>query len=87
MNLRLTPLNIFVALLIVSAAYLPIFPVVKGMPELGRIPLLIVIILCLITDQVFRRYIPKLKRIWLIEFLFLIFVAILILLMKLYIIN
>mgnify|MGYP006893290311 CR=1 FL=1 len=87
MNLRLTPLNIVVALLIVSAAYLPIFPVVIGMPELGRIPLLIVIILCLTTDQVFRRYITELKRIWLIEFLFLIFVALLMLLIKLYIIN
>ncbi len=87
MNLRLTPLNIVVALLIVSAIYLPTIPVVKGMPELGRIPLFIMIILCLITDQVFRKYIPKLKRIWLIEFLFLIFVAILIVLIKLYIIN
>lgn len=87
MNLRLTPLNIVVALLIVSAIYLPTIPVVKRMPELGRIPLFIMIILCLITDQVFRKYIPKLKRIWLIEFLFLIFVAILILLSKLFIFN
>jgi len=87
MNLRLTPLNIVVALLIVSAIYLPTLPVVKGMPELGRIPLFIMITLFLVTDQVFRRYITKLKRIWLIEFLFLIFVVVLILLMKLYIIN
>jgi hypothetical protein len=87
MNLRLTPLNIVVALLIVSAIYLPTIPVLKGMPELGRIPLFIMIILCLITDQVFRRYIPKLKRIWLIEFLFLIFVAILITLINLFILN
>jgi hypothetical protein len=87
MNLRLTPLNIVVALLIVSAIYLPTIPVLKGMPELGRIPLFIMIILCLITDQVFRRYIPKLKRIWLIEFPFLIFVAILIALINLFILN
>jgi hypothetical protein len=87
MNLRLTPLNIVVALLIVSAIYLPINPVLKGMPELGRIPLFVMIILCLITDQFFRRYIPELKRIWLIEFLFLIFVAILIVLIKLFIFN
>ena len=87
MNLRLTPLNILVALLIVSAIYLPTNPVLKGMPELGRIPLFIMIILCLITDQLFRRYIPELKRIWLIEFLFLIFVAILIVLIKLFIFN
>jgi hypothetical protein len=87
MNLRLTPLNIVVALLIVSAIYLPTIPVLKGMPELGRIPLFIMIILCLITDQVFRRYIPKLKCIWLIEFLFLIFVAILIALINLFILN
>lgn len=87
MNLRLTPLNIVVALLIVSAIYLPTIPVLKGMPELGRIPLFIMMILCMITDQLFRRYIAKLKRIWLIEFLFLIFVAILIVLIKLYIFN
>ena len=87
MNLRLTPLNIVVALLIVSAIYLPTIPVVKGMPELGRVPLFIMIILCLITDQLFRRYIPELKRIWVIEFLFLIFVAILIVLIKLFILN
>ena len=87
MNLRLTPLNIVVALLIVSAIYLPTNPVLIGMPELGRIPLFVMIILCLITDQLFRRYIPELKRIWLIEFLFLIFVAILIVLIKLFIFN
>ncbi len=87
MNLRLTPLNIVVALLIVSAIYLPTIPVLKGMPELGRIPLFIMMILCMITDQLFRRYIAKLKRIWLIEFLFLIFVVILIVLIKLYIFN
>ena len=87
MNLRLTPLNIVVALLIVSAIYLPTIPVLKGMPELGRIPLFIMMILCMITDQLFRRYIAKLKRIWLIEFLFLIFVAILIVLITLYIFN
>ncbi len=87
MNLRLTPLNIVVALLIVSAIYLPTIPVLKGMPELGRIPLFIMMILCMITDQLFRRYIAKLKRIWLIEFLFLIFVVILIVLIKLYVFN
>ncbi|SDL77938.1 hypothetical protein SAMN05421813_102121 [Daejeonella rubra] len=87
MKLRLTPLNILTSLLIVSAAFLPQFPDVKGFRELGRIPLFILIILCFITDQVFRRFIPELKRIWLIELLFLIFVAVLMILIKLYIFN
>lgn len=87
MKLRLTPLNILTSLLIVSIAYLLLFPDDNGFRKLGSIPLIILLILSFITDQVFRRYIPDLKRIWLIELLFLIFVAVLMILIKLYIFN
>ena len=87
MKLRLTPLNILTSLLILSTIWLPLSPDEIGFSKFGRIPLFILIILCLITDQVFRRYIPELKRIWLIELLFLIFVAVLMILIKLYIFS
>ena len=87
MKLRLTPLNILTSILLVSIAYLLLFPDENGFRELGSIPLIILLILSFITDQVFRRFIPELKRIWLIELLFLIFVAVLMILIKLYIFN
>ncbi len=87
MKLRLTPLNILTSLLLVGIAYLLLFPDENGFRELGSIPLIILLILSFITDQVFRRYIPELKRIWLIELLFLIFVAVLTILIKLYIFS
>ncbi len=87
MKLRLTPLNIVTSLLLVSITYLLIFKDENGFHNLGSIPLIILLILSFIADQVFRRFIPELKRIWLIELLFLIFVAVLIVLIKLYIFN
>ncbi len=87
MKLRLTPLNILTSLLIVGISYLLLFPDESGFRELGSIPLIILLILSFITDQVFRRFIPELNRIWLIELLFLIFVAVLTILLKLYILN
>lgn len=87
MKLRLTPLNIVTSLLIVSTIFLPLSPDGNLFRKIGGIPFIILIILSFITDQVFRRYIPELKRIWLIELLFLIFVAVLTILIKLYIFN
>ncbi|MFA6946166.1 MAG: hypothetical protein WC220_09715 [Pedobacter sp.] len=87
MNLRLTPLNIVSSVLLVGSAWLFIFPDENGFRELGSIPLIVLLILSFFTDQVFRRLIPELKRIWLIELLFLIFVAVLMVLIKVYIFN
>jgi len=84
MKLRLTPLNIVSSLLLVSIAYQLFFPDEIGFNELGSIPLIILLFLSFVTDQIFRRLIPQLKRIWLIELLFLIFVAVLMILIKLY---
>jgi len=87
MKLRLTPLNIVSSLLLVSIAYVLFFPDENGFRELGSILLIILLILSFITDQVFRRFIPQLKRIWLIELLFIIFVTELTILIKLYVFN
>jgi len=87
MKLRLTPLNIVSSLLLVSIAYQLFFPNENGFRELGSISLIMLLILSFIADQVFRRFISQLKRIWLIELLFLIFVAVLMILIKLYVFS
>lgn len=82
MNLRLTPLNIVSSILLVAIAYLLIFPDDNGWRQLGIIPLFVLFILSSISDLISRRLIGNLKRIWLFELLFLIFVVILILLIR-----
>lgn len=82
MILRLTPLNIISSVLLVSIAYLLIFPDENGWRQLGTIPLMILFLLSFISDLIFRRLIQDLKRIWLFELLFIIFVAVLIMLIR-----
>lgn len=82
MNLRLTPLNIVSSILLVSIAYLLIYPDDAGWRQLGIIPLTILVVLSFITDLIFRRKMIDLKRIWLFELLFIIFVVILIILIR-----
>jgi hypothetical protein len=82
MNLRLTPLNLVSAILLTGVAWLLIFSDENGWRQLGTIPLLIMFLLSSFTDLVFRRLIVDLKRIWLFELLFIIFVAMLIILFK-----
>ena len=81
MNLRLTPLNIVSSLLIVGTAYLLIYPN-EDRKYPGVISLILLFVICFITDIVFRRLIRNLKRIWLFELLFIIFVGFLILLIR-----
>jgi len=82
MKMRLTPLNITSSVLLVSLAYLLVFPAETGWPYLGAIALAMLLVISSISDLLFRRLIGDIKRIWLIELLFLIFVVILILLIK-----
>ncbi|SKB89005.1 hypothetical protein SAMN05661099_3299 [Daejeonella lutea] len=82
MRLRLTPLNIFSSILLVSMTYLLLFPDENGWRFLGLVPLAGLLLVSLISDLLFRRLIVDLKRIWLFELLFLIFVAVLIVLIK-----
>lgn len=82
MNLRLTPLNIISAVLLTGIAWLLIYSDENGWRQMGTIPLFIMFLLSSITDLIFRRLIVDLKRIWLFELLFIIFVAMLIILFK-----
>ncbi len=82
MKLRLTPLNILSSVVLVSLAYLLLFPDENGWRYLGSIPLVVLLFISLISDLLFRRLIVDLKRIWLFELLFLIFVVVLIVLIR-----
>jgi hypothetical protein len=75
-NIRLTPLNILTSCLLVSIAYLIIYPDREGWRLLGSISLLVIAVISGIADLLFRRWIKDLKRIWIIEIVFIIFAAI-----------
>lgn len=81
-RIRLTPLNLLAALLITGLAYLWIFADKEGWRLLGSIPLMILLILCLLSDIFFRFYLKDLKRIWIVEGLFIIFVLLMIYLIQ-----
>lgn len=77
MKLRLTPLNILTSIILVSIAYLLIYQDAEGWRVLGTVSLIVIAILCFITDLIFRRFVKDLKRIWIIELVFIIFAAVL----------
>ena len=81
-NLRLTPLNIVCAMLLVAAAYMLLFPDEAGWRLLGSIPLFVIALICFIADIIFRRALRSLKRIWIVELIFIIFAAVLTLLIR-----
>ena len=85
MKLRLTPLNIVSSILLVCMAYLLIYPDQSGWRELGSLPLFLMFALSFITDLVFRRLLPDIKRIWFFELVFLIFVALFMVLIRMFI--
>lgn len=82
MKLRLTPLNILTSVIVVSIIYLLIYRDTEGWRVLGTIPLILLAVLSFITDLLFRRFIKDIKRIWIIELVFIIFAAILMLLIQ-----
>ncbi|MGV3507700.1 MAG: hypothetical protein ACO1N7_00320 [Sphingobacteriaceae bacterium] len=77
MKLRLTPLNILTSIILVSIVYLLIYQDTEGWRVLGTVSLIVIAILCFITDLIFRRFVKDLKRIWIIELVFIIFAAVL----------
>ncbi len=79
MKVKLTPLNIVSSILIVGIAYFLLFPDKNGWRFLGAVSMFTIAGLTFVTDLLFRRTIKDLKRIWIIELAFIIFVAILIL--------
>ncbi|HYK77678.1 MAG TPA: hypothetical protein VEV16_11940 [Daejeonella sp.] len=76
MIFRLTPLSLVCAALLTVWGYNLIHAAKFG---LGWI---LLALSCFLADLVFRRTLVQLKRIWIIEFLFLIFVAVIILIIK-----
>ena len=84
MKLRLTPLNIVSSILLINIAEILLFNKKIGLNSLNITSLIVLLILCFLSDQVFRRLIPEQKRIWLFELVFLIFVVILITLIRIF---
>jgi len=82
LKLRLTPLNILTSALIVSIIYLLIYRDAEGWRVLGTIPLILLTVLSFVTDLIFRRFVNDIKRIWIIELVFIIFATILMLLIQ-----
>lgn len=85
--MRLTPLNIISASLLVISACLLINADLGGWRLLGTIPILVLIVLSFISDLFFRNLLSDIKRIWLFELVFIIFVAVLIVLIRTFILN
>lgn len=85
--MRLTPLNIISAALLVISACLLINDDLGGWRLLGTIPILVLVVLSFISDLFFRNLLSDIKRIWLFELVFIIFVAVLIILIRTFILN
>ena len=82
MKLKVSPLNIATSFLLVSAIYLYLFKDAEGWRVLGIIPLLVLAVLAFISDVFFKTYIRDIKRIWIVELAFIIFAAVLMILIK-----
>lgn len=82
MKLRLTPLNMLTSALLVSVVYLLVFRDSEGWRVLGSISLVALAAISFLTDLIFRRFVKDLKRIWIIELLFIIFAAVLMVLLQ-----
>lgn len=75
--MKWSPLNIVTAFFLVSSGYLLAFPDEAGWRRLGAIPLLVLAVLAFIVDVLFKTYIKDIKRIWIVELAFIIFAAVL----------
>jgi quinol-cytochrome oxidoreductase complex cytochrome b subunit len=74
--LRLTPLNIVTSVVLVWIAYLLLNQDEGGWRLLGTIPLFALVLISFVSDLLFRRFLKDIKRIWIIEVVFIIFVAV-----------
>lgn len=81
-RIRFTPLNLLAAVLLTGIAYLWTFPDEGGWRKLGSVPMMVLLLVCLLSDILFRFLLSDLKRIWIVEGLFLIFVLLLIYLLQ-----
>jgi len=69
LKVRLTPLNIISAVCLVLAVFVSVWSVVAA-------------VLAFISDLIFRRLVPSLKKLWIIEGVLIVFVVILIFIIK-----
>lgn len=74
MKLRLTPLNIVIAVLLAFAA-LQFFKPGSG-SLIQSLSFVLMALVCFVADIIFRRSFIAVKRIWIIELLFIIFAAV-----------
>jgi lysylphosphatidylglycerol synthetase-like protein (DUF2156 family) len=79
---RLTPLNILTSIILVSAVYLLFNQDTEGWRVLGTVSLFALAALSFITDLIFRKFLKDLKRIWIIEVVFIIFAAVVMILIQ-----
>lgn len=88
MKAKLTPLNIVSAIFLVLAVVLlfekkapPAAKTINLNPILIGFSFLIVLV-SFISDQIFRKFIPQLKNLWVIECAFIVFTLVLIFIIK-----
>ena len=72
MKFRLTPLNIVISLLMIALVY-QLMDGTKGYSQ--SIYFILMAFTCFIADLIFRSVLSDIKRIWIIELLFIIFAA------------
>lgn len=88
MKVKLTPLNIVSAVFLVIAVLL--LTEKKGAPHPGAIDIskiliifsFLISVIAFISDQIFRRFIPELKKLWIIEGTVILFTILLIFIIK-----
>ncbi|PWG80160.1 hypothetical protein DDR33_13260 [Pararcticibacter amylolyticus] len=85
MKARLTPLNFVSAALMVLLVYPLVFSKESGV---SFTMMILLILVCSVSDILFRTFLRDLKRIWIVEMLFVIFaVAVLLILGKASVLN
>lgn len=85
--MKLTPLNIITSVCLVLAVMLlfspsPQFPVQKGMNGLIVGLCFLAAIIAFISDLIFRKFIPLLRNLWLVECAFIVFTLVLMVVLK-----
>lgn len=78
MKMRFTPLNLVCSALLVEMVWLAVSQ--RSFAQIGLLSLLLII--SFISDLLFRRFLINLKRIWIVELVFIIFAVVLILIIN-----
>lgn len=80
--MRITPLNIVAAVLLVMAAIPFLGNSERSGGTVSFYYYMLLVVLCVISDLLFRTLLRNVKRIWIVELSFIIFVAVLLVLLK-----